>query len=166
MPCRRVGKVEGLGLSLFKWLCIMLKFFGHAAVLVVPVRLSSFWGSFVGRKFFFFIPPFPLTYAAFAKHQLQHLQQQCRRAAETSLYLNINIIELFLSHGAGFQSQRLFRQRQAIKRDGISREYSQVAFKLATVIRNTVNRATFWPIWQRFIWHQSSIKRTEGQTDA
>lgn len=110
-----------------------------------------------------------LTYAAFAKHQLQHPQQQqrqCRRAAETSLYLNINIIELFLSHGAGFQSQRLFRQRQAIKRDGISREYSQVAFKLATVIRNTVNRATFWPIWQRFIWHQSSIKRTEGQTDA
>lgn len=93
----------------------------------------------------FYSPRSPLTYAVFAKHQLQ--QQQCERAAETSLYLNINIIELFLWHGAGFQSQRLFRQRhKAIKKEGICRKYSQVAFKLATVIRNTVNRATFWPI--------------------
>lgn len=51
-----------------------------------------------GRKFF--SPLSSLTYAALAKRKLQ--QRQCRRVAETSLYLNINIIELFLSHGAGF----------------------------------------------------------------
>lgn len=98
-PCR-IMWVQGnkrdavwLGLSLFKWLCIMFKSFGRSAVLV-PVRLPPFGGSLVES---FLVPSPP---------RLQLQQRQCRRAAETSLYLNINIIELFLSHGAGFWSQR------------------------------------------------------------
>lgn len=74
----------------------MFKSFGRSAVLV-PVRLPPFGGSLVES---FLVPLSSLTYAMLAKRKLQ--QQQCRRAAETSLYLNINIIELFLSHGAGF----------------------------------------------------------------
>lgn len=51
-PCR-IMWVQGnkrdavwLGLSLFKWLCIMFKSFGRSAVLV-PVRLPPFGGSLV-----------------------------------------------------------------------------------------------------------------------
>lgn len=106
-PCRIMSEQGNkrdavwLGLSLFKWLCIMFKSFGRSAVLV-PVRLPSFGGSLVES---FLVPLSSLTYAVLAKRKLQ--QRQCRSAAETSLYLNINIIELFLSHGGGFWSQRL-----------------------------------------------------------
>lgn len=64
---------------------------------VGPRPLAPIW-RVAGRKFF--SSRSSLTYAMLAKRKLQ--QRQCKGAAETSLYLNINIIELFLSHGAGF----------------------------------------------------------------